>query len=249
MKFLLISDLDNTWIGDNKATIALNQKLLSMRDRFYLVYATGRSFASVTQLMRDFWLLTGEKLLEPDYLITGVGSEIYHQGIIDYAWAERISQGWDRQTLVSIAQHFPQLIMQLETEQNPWKLSFCKHPLADSSVVAALENQIRQAGLQANVIFSSSRDLDILPVNTDKGIASMYLRQMLDIPLEATLVCGDSGNDLSMFQQGSLGVIVNNAQPELLNWYNKQKRTNCYFARSSYALAILEALSHFGLMV
>lgn len=249
MKFLLISDLDNTWIGDNQATIELNQKLSSIRDRFYLVYATGRSFASVTHLMRDFWLLTGKKLLEPDYLITGVGSEIYHRGIIDYSWAERISPGWDRQTLVSIAHHFPQLIMQLETEQNPWKLSFCKHPLAEASVVKTLETKIRQAGLQANVIFSSSRDLDILPANTDKGIASMYVRQKLEIPLEATLVCGDSGNDLSMFQQGSLGVIVNNAQPELLNWYNDRKQTNCYFAESSYAWGILEALSYFGLIV
>jgi len=80
VKFLLVTDLDNTLTGDNEATLILNQRLANLRGGFYLVYATGRSLASFGQLQQEFAAATGEQLLEPDYLVTGVGSEIYHQG-------------------------------------------------------------------------------------------------------------------------------------------------------------------------
>ncbi|PSF39255.1 sucrose-phosphate phosphatase [Aphanothece hegewaldii CCALA 016] len=247
MKFLLISDLDNTWIGDDSATIALQEKLFLYRDRFYLVYATGRSFPSVVHLMRDFWLSTGETFLKPDYLITGVGSEIYHQGILDYDWAKNISQGWDRNRVVQLTQKFPQLLPQSETEQNPWKVSFCLHPNTKPAILNTVHENILEMGIQAKIIFSSGKDIDILPQAADKGLAAMYLREKLQIPLTQTLVCGDSGNDLSLYQHGTLGVIVNNAQNELAQWYNQSGTKNHYFAKSSYAWGILEAIDYFSL--
>ncbi|GFE71292.1 sucrose-phosphate phosphatase [Chroococcus sp. FPU101] len=247
MKFLIISDLDNTWIGDDAATIALQQTLKEKRDRFYLVYATGRSFCSVAREMRNFWLLTGEPLLTPDYLITGVGSEIYHQGILDYHWATQISQQWDRNGVVQVTQKFPQLLPQIEPEQNPWKVSFCLHPNTKPAILNTVHEQILQLGISAKIIFSSGRDIDILPQTTDKGIAAMYLREKLQIPLNQTLVCGDSGNDLSLYQHGTRGVIVNNAQNELAQWYSQSGTANHYFAKSSYAWGILEAIDYFNL--
>lgn len=247
MKFLIVSDLDNTWIGDDSATIALGQSLRSYRDRFYLIYATGRSFASVARLMRNFWLQTQETFLEPDYLITGVGSEIYHRGILDYSWASHISQGWDRNAIVQLTQKFPQLLPQTDAEQNPWKVSFCLHPNTKPIILDTVEQKISQMGIQAKIIFSSGRDVDILPQAADKGLATMYLREKLQVPLERTLVCGDSGNDLGLYQWGSLGVIVNNAQPELVQWHSQFGTANHYFAKSPYAWGILEALNYFKL--
>jgi hypothetical protein len=247
VKFLIISDLDNTWIGDDTATIALQQTLKEKRDHFYLVYATGRSFCSVARKMRNFWLLTGEPLLKPDYLITGVGSEIYHQGILDYYWATYISQGWDRDGVVQVTQQFPQLLPQIDTEQNPWKVSFCLQPNTKPAILNTVHEQILQLGIQAKIIFSSGRDIDILPQATDKGIAAMYLREKLQIPLDQTLVCGDSGNDLSLYQHGTRGVIVNNAQSELVQWYRQSGTANHYFAKSDYAWGVLEAINYFNL--
>lgn len=247
MKFLLISDLDSTWIGDDPATIALQQILKRDRDRFYLVYATGRSFPSVVRLMQNFLLATGESLLKPDYLITGVGSEIYHQGILDYDWAKKISQGWDRNAVIQLTQKFPQLLPQIETEQNPWKVSFCLHPNTKPVILNTIQENLSEMGIQANIIFSSGRDIDILPQATDKGLAAMYLREKLQIPLDQTLVCGDSGNDLSLYQHGTFGVIVNNAQSELSQWYSQNGTANHYFAKSSYAWGILEAINYFNL--
>lgn len=248
MKSLIISDLDNTWVGNEAATLRLQQYLQTKRHRFYLVYATGRSFASVVGLMRDFWLTTGEKLLAPDCLITGVGSEIYDQGILDYDWAEKISQNWNPKAILSITRTYLQLLPQPESECNPWKISFYLSPSVNATILEDLRQDLHRNHLAANVVFSSGRDVDILPSSVDKGTAAMYVRERFQIPVERTLVCGDSGNDLSLYQHSTLGVIVHNAQPELLTWYEKQSNPQVYYAPSPYADGILDAISHFKLI-
>lgn len=243
MKFLLITDLDNTLVGNEQATITLNQKLLAIRHNFYLIYATGRSYSSARQLM------TEKQLLEPDYWVTGVGTEIFQQGRQERMWANKLSQQWNRQAIATIAQSFPDLIPQSTLEQNPWKISFCLSNVKKASILEDLQTQLNQANLTSQIIFSSSRDVDILPANADKGLAITYLRKRLQIPVELTLVCGDSGNDISLFQQSTLGTIVSNAQSELLDWCYCNQKPNLYLANSPYAWGILEGLRHFNLLV
>lgn len=274
MKFLLVTDLDNTLVGDRRATINLNQRLAARRDDFYLVYATGRSLSSYQQLQQEFAAATGTQLLEPDYLVTGVGTEIYHQGQLDQDWAARLDQNWRRQAIAHFLESFPALIPQPEAEQNPWKISYYLQPLDispknslndspdnsldkslsnsgdnpdNAQVIDRLRSQLTTTGLAAQVVFSSNEDVDVLPCHGDKGQAVVYLMQKLQIPPQFTLVCGDSGNDISMFQQQTLGVIVGNAQPELLNWHKTHPHNHRYLARSTYADAIWEALRHFQL--
>jgi sucrose-6F-phosphate phosphohydrolase len=242
MKFLLITDLDNTLVGNERATLTLNQKLLAVRDNFYLIYATGRSYSLARQLMAQ------KQLLEPDYWVTGVGTEIYHQGQRDSAWANKLSQQWNRTAIDTFAQSFPDLIPQSPLEQNPWKISFCLSQPQKLPILKDLETQLNQAGLTYQIIFSSGQDVDILPHNADKGLAITYLREQLQIPVKLTLVCGDSGNDISLFQQSTLGTIVSNAQPELIDWYAGYKQPNLYLASSPYAWGILEGLIHFKLL-
>jgi sucrose-6F-phosphate phosphohydrolase len=243
MKFLLITDLDNTLVGDEQATLVLNQRLLTLRHNFYLIYATGRSYGSAMQLMAE------KQLLEPDYWVTGVGTEIFHQGRRDPLWANKLSQQWNRQAIATLVQSFSDLIPQSPREQNPWKISFCLSKLQNSTILKDLQNQLNQAGLTSQIIFSSGRDVDILPRNADKGLAITYLREQLQIPVKLTLVCGDSGNDISVFQQSTLGTIVSNAPSELIDWYTRYKQPNLYLASSPYAWGILEGLMYFNLLV
>lgn len=245
MKFLLVTDLDHTLVGDAQATLALNQKLAAMRDRLSLIYATGRSYASARQLKHE------EQLLEPDYWITGVGTEIYHQGDRDWVWAQQLSVNWQRDQITALVHAFPDLIPQPEAAQNPWKISyFLQSPLAET-ILADLRSKLAQANLSAKIIFSSNRDVDILPLGGDKGLAVSHVRQQLQLPLEAMLVCGDSGNDISLFQHATQGVIVRNAQPELLDWYRRSQSAGPdsparhYWAQSAHAWGILEALFYF----
>ena len=66
---------------------------------------------------------------------------------------------------------------------------------------------------------------------------------------EETVVCGDSGNDLAMFAVNeSLGIIVGNAQTELLDWHHANPSTDRYLATSYCAGGIAEGLNYFGLL-
>ncbi|PZO41498.1 MAG: sucrose-phosphate phosphatase [Pseudanabaena frigida] len=278
-QFLLITDLDNTLVGDDIATKKLNQYLCSHRQNFVVVYATGRSYSSAKQLMID------RELIEPNYWITGVGTEIYYQDRLDFYWANKISADWQRESIESfVTSRFPQLKLQVKEEQNPWKLSFdllgsvtesisqlqavgkinrgyveclanvhsvtlttSDHP--KNGTIDQLVNGLQAMKLKAQVIFSSNVDVDILPINANKGNAVQYIQHQLGITADRTLVCGDSGNDISMFQQPVFGVIVNNAQLELIEWYQAHADKNHYFAKNAYANGILEALQRFNFVL
>jgi sucrose-6F-phosphate phosphohydrolase len=242
MKFLLVTDLDNTLVGHEPALQALNTLLTAMRDQVYLVYATGRSYDSTSQLMAE------AGLLQPDYCIAGVGSEIYQAHALDTDWMAHLSQNWQRQAICEIARQFPELTPQPAGEQNHWKISFFLNPAAPEATINQLEKQLQQAGLAAQVVFSSGRDVDILPEASNKGNATTYLQQRLEIPWETTLVCGDSGNDISLFEARARGVIVGNAQPELLEWYRNFGQSHHYLAQRSCAGGILEAIEYFELL-
>lgn len=240
MKFLLVTDLDNTLVGDDEATQVLNQFLQSKRSQICLVYATGRSHASTSELIAQ------KQLLAPDYLIAGVGNEIYQDRTLDLDSAEDISQGWDKMALASLAQQFSQLKSQSQKEQNPWKISYSLEPAAEnSSTVQALQQKLTESGRPAQIIFSSNSDVDLLPQTSNKGNALTYLQKRLQIPSEATLVCGDSGNDISMFEQDVRGVIVANALSELLEWHRECGTENHYLAGSACAWGIMEGMAYF----
>jgi hypothetical protein len=249
MRYLIVTDLDNTLVGDDRATFNLNQRLRSQRSQITLVYATGRSYHSARQLLAE------KKLLQPDYWIVGVGTEIYHRDIPDSNWIRDRSIGWDRDKIVKLVRSFPYFQFQDATEQNSRKISLLLTDKNRPEVVDNLRDSLLQASIEAQVIFSSNRDIDILPKSIDKGKALAYLMLNLNITPDATIVCGDSGNDISLFQQPVCGTIVGNAQPELLNWYKKSGRSaksniikqlpHHYLAKAPYADGILEGLQHF----
>ncbi|MGB7893588.1 MAG: HAD-IIB family hydrolase, partial [Microcoleus sp.] len=113
------------------------------------------------------------------------------------------------------------------------------------STVQALQQKLTESGLPAQIIFSSNSDVDLLPQTSNKGNALTYLQKRLQIPSEATLVCGDSGNDINMFEQDVRGVIVANAMSELLKWHREFGTENHYLAGSACAWGIMEGMAYF----
>lgn len=245
--FLIVTDLDSTLIGNDTSLEDFNQFFSKQRETYgcKLVYATGRSLQRYQDLEAEV------NLLPPDKLITSVGSEIYAidkqtaNKQIDDNWAKQLSQNWDLAKVKKITDKYESLKLQPESEQGAFKVSFLLKS-EDQDILEDLKQEFRAKNIQAQVIYSSNKDVDVLPVQSGKGKALSYVREALGISCSRTIACGDSGNDIALFSEDIYGIIVGNARSELREWYELNKRTNLYLARSNCAAGILEGLHHFG---
>lgn len=246
-KFLLITDLDNTLVGDRQALERLNQKLMEVRQarELLLVYSTGRSLDTYKQLRAQ------EPMLVPDALVTSVGTEIYYGGSTtpDPDWSAKLNQGWQRDDVLSITAHFNDLVLQPDSEQRPYKVSFYLSSSLAADLLPRLDVALQIRGLDVQLVYSGDKDLDILPLHGDKGQAMQFLRHQFTVPAEQTIACGDSGNDKALFSVGQeRGIIVGNARPELLQWHQENPADYHYFAKKYCAGGILEGLHYFGFL-
>lgn len=69
----------------------------------------------------------------------------------------------------------------------------------------------RLAGIQVSAVWSSSNAMEITHPQATKGRGLEAVCRLLEIPMEATMALGDSGNDLTMLRQAGLGVAMGNA--------------------------------------
>ncbi len=243
--FLFVTDLDNTFVGDDRALETLIAALLGHRQNFgtKIVYATGRSRQSYLGLAAE------KSLPQPDALVVSVGTEIYFDPEGEEpstAWANLQSEGWNRDAVAAVAAQYPELTPQPPIGQGPFKVSYYVTEAAVATVLPQLEAGLQAANLAVQMIYSGGKDLDILPKVSDKGRAVRFLQQHWQREDERTVVCGDSGNDIALFAVGGArGVIVGNARPELRDWHAENASDRLYLAQSHYAAGILEGLQYF----
>lgn len=239
---LFSSDLDGTLVGNPEATRRFKAvwENLPKRSKPKLCYNSGRSVADVLDHLKEMFLP------EPDYIIGGVGTEIYdctvRRPLEDFN--QLFSEGWDLQKIEQIMDEFPGVTRQPPKFLHPYKSSWYLYR-ADRETVEKLEQRLAAAGLQVCVIYSSLRDLDVLPKRANKGNALKWLCDRLGIPLTNVLVAGDTGNDSSMFLlPGVYGVVVDNAQPEL---FEAVVKIPVYCASEVMADGVISGLRHFGI--
>jgi len=244
---MFVTDLDNTFVGNDEALVELSQKLSQHRQKYgtKIVYATGRSLFLYQELKEE------KNLLDPDGLVVAVGTEIYLNGskIPDSQWSDKLSGGWNKQVVLSTTAEFPELVPQPDSEQGDFKVSFYLKEAHAAQVLPQLKSKLNTAGLDIKLIYSSGIDLDIVPISSDKGQAMQFLRKKWNFVSERTVACGDSGNDIALFAAGEeRGIIVGNARPELLAWHNDNPAEYRYLAKNVCAGGILEGLKYFGLI-
>jgi sucrose-6F-phosphate phosphohydrolase len=237
------SDLDGTLLGNPEATRRFKAawEALPKAARPLLAYASGR----LVQDMID--LLATGTLPWPDYLIGGVGTQIYDgkrkRPLNEFN--QQFRADWDLGKVEAIVSAFPGVTRQPPQFLHPYKSSWYLHRAAPETITV-LGQQLAQAGLQTSVVYSSGRDLDVLPANTTKGGALKWLCHRLGLPLDQVLVAGDTANDSSMFLlPGVQGIVVENAQPELIEAVVKVPTFN---ATRVMAEGVLEGLQHFGVI-
>ena len=143
---LFAADLDGTLLGNDPSRRRLNTRwaLLPAESRPLLCYNTGRMIADVLQLIER------RVLLEPDYIISGVGTQIYdfRAGRVLKDFAEILEEGWDSATVESLMEG-----MDLPLEKQPahfqmqFKSSWYLHDAGDAEI-AAIRRLLDEAGLQ-----------------------------------------------------------------------------------------------------
>ena len=135
-------------------------------------------------------------LPEPDFYITGVGTMIFDVssgGMIE-GFTNTLNEGWDMEKVRGLVAGWEGITEQPEEQQHGWKSSWFWNGRTKEDI-ATLESEINSAGVAAQAVYSSARDLDILPKRANKGNAVTWLCRHLGIGLDEIVVAGDTGND------------------------------------------------------
>lgn len=210
---LFSSDLDGTLAGDRAAALrfaAFWNQIEPIR-RPLLVYNSGRLVDDMAQF------IVAEGLPQPDFFIGGVGTMVAAPFHAHWTprYAATVGSGYDAATVERILSPIPGISRQPARYQHAYKSSWYLHN-ADVGELAALEGALEAAGLLVTVVYSSNRDLDVIPRQADKGQALTWLCRELSIGLDEVVVAGDTGNDRGMFMlEGVRGVVPSNALMEL----------------------------------
>ncbi|MDO3441006.1 HAD-IIB family hydrolase [Agrobacterium sp. V1] len=240
---LFSTDLDGTVVGNNDATRRFRDFWQSLPDehRPVLVFNSGRLVDDQLALLEEV------PLPRPDYIIGGVGTMLHakERSELESAYRHSLGTGFDPKRIADVMGRISDVTMQEEQYQHGLKSSWFLHD-ADEKALADIENALLAADIDARIVYSSGRDLDILPKAADKGAALAWLCGQLHIGLDESVVAGDTGNDRAMFDLNDVrGVIVGNALPELVSLANRNSRF--YLSGATEADGVMEGLRHWGL--
>jgi sucrose-6F-phosphate phosphohydrolase len=236
-KRILVCDIDGTLLDGDRATVglaALSLFLRRNRDDIRLVYATGRTFEAT-------WRPIEKGVLpEPDAIASLVGTEIWFPDWrrVDKRYILHISQKWDHEQVRETLSRWKHIKPQSAEVQSPWKLSYYlrENP---REVIARLDAALRQRGVEAKIVYSGGKYLDIIPARSGKAGAVKFISEVWAGHRDPVLACGDSGNDLDMLTSAkNLGVAVGNAEASLAD--KVEEFNNLYRSNHPYAAGVLE---------
>lgn len=236
---LMITDIDNTLVGDAESMQSLLELLDEQNENLAWGVATGRSLELTLDAMTEF------DIPMPDILICSVGTEIYYGPDLrmDKGWKQHISHQWKPEEIKRALSDFPFLNFQEDEGQRRHKISFFMENQPE--FLAEVHHRLQEYRLRCEVIFSHGQFLDILPYRASKGKAIKYLQYKYEFNRDHVMAAGDSGNDEDMLIGSNCALVVGNYSEELENLRGKSK---IYFSDKKYAAGIIDGLRHFGFL-
>ena len=256
MEYILVSDIDETLTGDEEGIRQFNKIMLSRREKFYLVYSSGRFKESILSVIEK------ERLIQPDAIISNVGTEIYYapNWDIDKKWEKIVEKNWNKGEIASILSRF-------YLQPQPYEKKFViPYYIEEESIAKNVRETLKGHGVKvictrsfqlqkmikapvispapvAFSIFFEKLYLDIVPECAGKGNAAKYIRNKMSLPI---ICCGDAENDENMLKTSNYGILVGNTSIRLKS--KLSKFSNIYLAKSYYAKGVIEGLKFYSVI-
>lgn len=271
---MLVSDLDGTMVGNGNEADSMTRRFTEFWENnavlrnSVLVYNTGRSLGQFTSLYQE----KAGNLALPNVLITAVGTKIFlldmeggYRGHAsgqkwheDLQWAKRLDEGWN---LVAVKQVAEEAVQRHAGDssvnwldhgtEHPHRIALSVHMTSLHDCLAHLRHGFSQHSIQVRIIVSGVGDyryVDCVAIKAGKQEALEYIRALFNIPLSHCMAAGDSGNDILMLEGKHMGIIVGNAQQELLDWLLQQQQSaRVVRTDAPMAAGVLEGIARHGL--
>lgn len=265
---ILATDLDRTllpngqWPADPAAIDLFNE--LTQAQDLLVVYVTGRNLDLTEQAIREYGVRP------PDLLCGDVGTTIRRYADdgwqADSGWDDHIhkaSPAWDATAVRSAVADVEGLREQEAEHLNPFKQSYYADHDRRESILAEVERRVGGRFDEVAVYSFDSGNgnglLDFLPASATKQTALEYVADTTGVPRAEVVFCGDSGNDIFPLTAGFRGVLVRNADEQLVDEVRaamlRSQNLEVYFADGGYrggngyyTSGVLEGAHHYGLI-
>jgi sucrose-6F-phosphate phosphohydrolase len=263
---ILATDLDRTllpngsWPPDPGAIELFNE--LTRKNNVTVVYVTGRNLDLTEKAISEFGVR------HPDVLIGDVGTSIRKYGPDgwkhDTGWdahVMRTSPRWDAEAVRGAVTDIDGLTEQEREHCGPFKQSYYVDHDRNEAILKVVDERVK--GKYDEVIVysydSQSGDglLDFLPQSATKQTALEYLAEELGVARPDVVFCGDSGNDVFPLTNDFSGVLVRNADEQLVASVKQaiaeRPDLRVYFAKGGfkglsgyYTSGVIEGAYHYG---
>lgn len=264
---ILATDLDRTllpngrWPSDPGAIELFND--LTEKHDVLVVYVTGRNLVLTENAIKEFGVRY------PNILCSDVGTSIrkYEDGEwkFDDGWVEHVkreSPKWDAMAIRDAVGRVDGMREQESEHQNQFKQSYYVEHEKKDQVLIKVDELVKGKFDEVIVYSFDSQDgkglLDFLPASATKQTALEYVAEEFDTAKKDVVFCGDSGNDIFPLTAGFSGVLVKNADDQLVEKVKKAMNQNLdlkvYFAkgdfnglRGYYTSGVIEGAYHYGI--
>ena len=264
---ILATDLDRTllpngsWPADPGAIALFNE--LTERHGVFVVYVTGRNLSLSERAIEEYGIR------HPHVLIGDVGTSIRKYGPNgwqpDSGWdahVKRTSPAWDADTIRSTVAGIDGLTEQEREHCGPFKQSYYVDHDRRDEVLEAVDERVKGRFDEVIVYSFDSQTgkglLDFLPQSATKQTALEYVAAEHGADKTDVVFCGDSGNDVFPLTAGFCGVLVRNADEQLVAGVREAAGANpairVYFAKGGfrglngyYTSGVIEGAYHYGI--
>lgn len=263
---ILATDLDRTllpnghWESDSEAIQLFND--LTEKHGTLVVYVTGRNLELTENAIKQYGVRY------PNVLCADVGTSIRRRENgdwkVDEGWRAHVkgaSPRWDAGAIKQAVALVDGMREQESEHQNQFKQSYYVDHDKKDTVLEQVDALVKGKFDEVIVYSFDSQDgkglLDFLPESATKQTALEYVAKTFGAAKEDVVFCGDSGNDIFPLTAGFCGVLVRNADDQLVEnvkqALTQSPELKAYFAKGNfmglsgyYTSGVIEGAYHYG---